>query len=127
LRLALPLLVAVAVLSGCGGGKAQTPAQKFADAGNAICQDTRQKSLDLQTNQPTGYRAKLTAVGREGQRQLKALVPPPELRATRNRFFADLAELERVANNPGERPAAVALSNRLPAEARMLGWTVCGR
>jgi hypothetical protein len=117
-------LVLVAVVAGCGG-PTRTPAQKFADSGNAICRDTKKKSLDLQNQQPTGYKAKLTAVGREGQRQLKALIPPPDLLAAQNQFFADLAALEQVANNPGERPKAVALSNRLPTEAHALGWTDC--
>jgi hypothetical protein len=115
----------VAALAGCGGGGGGTPAERFAASGNAICNETAEKSGELQREKPPGYRAKLNAVGREGQRRLKALVPPPELRARRDQFFADLRELERIGANPGERPRAVALTNRLPVEARALGWTDC--
>jgi hypothetical protein len=124
LRLAPALFLAAVVLAGCGG-PTRTAAERFADSGNKICRDTKKKSLDLQAQQPKGWRAKLSAVGREGQAGLKALVPPPELQAARDTFFADLAELERVGANLGERPKAIALSNRLPVEARALGWTDC--
>lgn len=123
MRLAFALVL-VAVLAGCGGS-GPTAAERFASSGNAICRDTAKKSLQLQQQQPAGYRAKLTAAGKDGQRRLKALDPPAELRVQRNQFFADLAELERVASNPGERPRAVDLTNRLPVEARALGWTDC--
>ena len=123
MRLAAAGLLA-AVLAGCGG-RSPTAAERFASSGNAICRDTAKKSLELRQQQPTGYRAKLSALGREGQRRLKAVEPPAELRAQRIRFFADLKELGRVANSPGERPRAVDLMNRLPVEARALGWTDC--
>jgi hypothetical protein len=125
LRLVAAVLL-MAALAGCGGGGGGgTPAERFAADGNAICKETAETSRELQRDKPPGYRAKLNAVGRDGQRRLKALVPPPELLARRNRFFADLSELERIGANPGERPRTVALTNRLPVEARALGWTDC--
>jgi hypothetical protein len=117
-------LVLVAVLAGCGG-KAATPEERFAASGNAICRETAKTSQDLQRAKAPGYRAKLNAAGREGQRRLRALEPPASLRKRRDRFFADLRQLEIVSSNPGERPKAVALMNRLPDEARALGWDDC--
>jgi hypothetical protein len=117
-------LVLVAVLAGCGG-KARTPEERFAASGNAICRETAKTSQDLQRKKAPGYRATLEAAGRDGQRRLRALAPPAGLRKERDRFFADLRQLELVSNNPGERPKAVALMNRLPGEARALGWTDC--
>jgi hypothetical protein len=115
----------LAALAGCGGGDDRTPAKRFADSGNAICTETAETSLQLEREKLPGYRAKLNAVGRDGQRRLRELEPPPELRAQRDQFFADLRELERIGANPGERPRAVVLTNRLPVEARALGWTDC--
>jgi hypothetical protein len=116
--------ILVAVVAGCGGG-GSTPEERFAASGNAICQETAKTSRHLQRDKPPGYRAKLNAAGREGQRRLRALVPPPGLRKQRDRFFADLRELELIGANPGERPKAAALMSRLPDEARALGWTDC--
>ena len=124
MRLVAAVLL-LAALAGCGGGDDRTPAERFADSGNAICVETAETSAQLQRDKPAGYRAKLNAVGRDGQRRLRELVAPPELREARDRFFADLRELEIIGANPGERPKTLALMNRLPVEARALGWTAC--
>jgi hypothetical protein len=105
LRFAAALLVA-AVLVGCGADAEK----RFADRGNAICREAKQQ-----------------ARGDKGLRRLKALEPPAHLRAERDRFFADLAALARLApvDTAAERAQAAELANRLPAEARALGWTDC--
>ena len=118
------VVVGVALVAGCGGG-GKTPAERFAERGNEICRETTETSRKLQQEKKPGYRAKLNRAGSAGQRRLRELEPPPELRTARDSFFADLRELERIGSNPGERPKAFALANRLPAEAEALGWTDC--
>ena len=120
MRAAAALVLSAALLAGCGSDGDK----RFADRGNAICRETKRKSVALAPQTPN-YRAKLSAIGRDGHRRLKALEPPPHLRATRDRFFADLAELQRLAVRQGNRAKAVDIVNRLPVEARALGWGDC--
>jgi hypothetical protein len=102
---AVPLLAAALV--GCGTGADE----RFAERGNAICRDAKQQGT------PAG----------EALRRLKALQPPAHLRAARDRFFADLTALARLAPVTGaaDRAKAADLMTRLPDEARALGWTDC--
>ena len=106
MRNAATLGLVVVALAGCGADAAK----RFAERGNAICRETRQKTQ-----------------GSEGLVRLKALEPPAQLRAARDRFFADLAALAHLApiTTPAKRARAADLANRLPVEARALGWTDC--
>jgi hypothetical protein len=94
----------VALLAGCGSSPT------FAERGNAICREAKQPG-----------------VGAAGYARLEALDPPPELRAERNRFFRDVAALAALAPiaTPAKRDKASVLIDRLPDEARALGWTDC--
>ena len=99
-------LVLVAVVAGCGSEPT------FAERGNAICRETKAKGL-----------------GTEGLRRLEALEPPARLRRERDRFFTDVRALARLApiDNAAKREKARVLIDRLPDEARALGWTECAR
>ncbi|MDX6411030.1 MAG: hypothetical protein QOE91_546 [Gaiellaceae bacterium] len=105
MRLAAALVFA-ALLVGCGSDAKQT----FVDRGNAICREAKRKGL-----------------GNDGLARLKALEPPAGLRDERDRFFADLSALARLTpvKSSADRAKAVAIINRLPDEARALGWTDC--
>ena len=96
--------VLVAAVAGCGSEPT------FAERGNAICRETKTEGL-----------------GTEGLRRLEALEPPASLRRERDRFFADVRALAGLApiDTAAKRAKARALIDRLPDEARALGWTEC--
>ncbi len=104
MRLAAALAV-VALLAGCGSGPT------FAERGNAICRDARQGG------------------GGRAYGRLEALDPPAGLKAARDRFFGDVAALAALApiDSTAKREQARVLIDRLPGEARALGWTDCAR
>ena len=105
MRLAAALVFA-ALLVGCGPDAKRT----FAERGNAICREAKRKGP-----------------GNDGLPRLKALEPPAGLRTARDRFFADLTALAQLTpvKSSAERAKALAIINRLPGEARALGWTDC--
>jgi hypothetical protein len=105
LRLAAAL-VGAAFLVGCGSDAKH----RYAERGNAICREAKGKGPE-----------------NDGLSRLKALEPPADLRTERDRFFADVTALARLTpvKNSAERAKAVAIVNRLPEEARALGWTDC--
>jgi hypothetical protein len=106
LRLAFALVL-VALVAGCG----DDASKRFAERGNAICREARGKQAP--------------AAG--AYARLKALDPPAGRQAERDRFFADLAAMAKLvpATTSTDRSKAVAIANRLPDEARALGWTDC--
>jgi hypothetical protein len=103
---AVAALLLAAALVGCGADADE----RFAQRGNAICREAKEKGL-----------------GVEGMNRLRALEPPAHLRAERDRFFADLTALARLAPVDGtaDRAKAAELMNRLPDEARAVGWSDC--
>jgi len=144
--LAVVLVAVLAGLAGCGGGEPKSAADVYRDRADDICR-TAQDDLGAvgQPERPSEYagylRRSLAAVA-PSLAQLKALRPPPELRALHARWIsrqetnraalqALLARIEGDADPQAAFDAAAPGINRrtdeLNAIAKQIGFDVCGR
>jgi len=143
-RRAVPLLVAVALAGGCGGGKERLSQAEFAAKGNAICRD-----LFRELNAMPGPRDSATLAGmmkrlrghtEDAIDDLEDLAPPATAEAAFGEFLARIRDEAKVmqdvqdAAEANDLPKAMREANRgtkldgqANAAAAKAGLKVCAQ
>jgi hypothetical protein len=100
-----PAVVAVGLLAACGGDEGPLTADEFREQAQSICRDfeesDRQPSAALATTAPVKFIEDTLAILEDRTEEMRALEPPPEVRASWDDYLAVLNEFASLLRELG--------------------------